>query len=390
VADEHSESETHDDSESDTHGMNGAGNLWSSLQDKINADKAAFLAGATELEDGGDEKSAAEKTESKAKSKPAETTSDDDDDLDELDDDDDDDTETVEQDESDDEEDPDKDLDEDDDKPADKVEPEVAKRLEKVRKTDKRLREQRESHFRAQEERLQSLEAGIKERWSSRIEAAEEFERLKSKKSDPFGTLKALGYDEADFSEMLREGWALYGEGAKDPKYKDAIARMRKERELHNEIAELKKKHETREKTEAEQKQEAEQRRNVEVFIGKVAKLAAASTKTPLAKQFLTADPERAKLELEVVGGRLAQKLGRMPDPKAVMIEFEKEQRRTLRRLGIDPKTATASSSAQAETKNASTKAGAKPAPKTTPVVEEKKPVNKPLTREEFINRKFD
>lgn len=386
MADEHSEADAHggDDGEADTNGTASAGNLWSSFQERAAAAKAEFLAGGIDTE-AGDEKPAA-KTESKP-SKPSETASDDDEDLDDDDlDDQDEDEETVDKDESDDEEDPDKDLDEDDDEPAEKPDAEVAKRLDQVRKTDKRLREQREAHFKSEEQRLQRIEAAIQERWKPRIEAAEEFEKLKSRKGSPFDTLKALGYDEADFSDMLREGWALYGEGAKDPKYKDAVAKLRKDREQAARVAELEKKLEHREKTETEKAQEAEQRRNVEVFIGKVATLAAKSEKTPLVKQYLKADPERAKLELEIVGGRLAQKLGRMPDPKDVMIEFEKEQRRTLRRLGFDPKTRAAAAAAP-ETKNASTKNGAKPASKTTPAADEakKKPVNLPLSREEFI-----
>lgn len=361
MADEHGEAVAHGD-EGDTAGVNGSAS-GSSFADSIAAAKAAFISG--EFGDNADRDS---KSDTKADKGSARDKSDDEDA--DLDEDDQDETEIVEA-KSDDEEDPDKDLDEDEDKPADK-DAETTKRLEQVRKTDKRLREQREAQFKAREQELKDFEARIEAQWKPRIEAAEEFERLKSRKHDPISILKALGYTgSADFADIARLAWGETEEVAKDPKNKAALDRMKKDREMADELASLKKKLEDGEKTAKQREQEAEQRRNVDVFVGKVTK--AVSEKTPLAKKYIESDPDNARVEIEVIAGTLAQRLGQLPDPKSVMVEFEKQERRRLRRYGIDPKTM-------------------KPAvqPAASPAVEVRKPVDKKKPAAPTIETKTD
>lgn len=345
MAGEHIESGEHD---------KAASNGVTSIAD----DRAAFLTGNSGKDDSDEEV------------KPSK-----DDDAD-LDDDDDEEVEAVDADESDEDEsdDPDKDLEDEDEKPA-KVEPEVAKRLEQVRRTDKRLREQRESQFK---ERESQIDATIK-KWEPKLEAAEEFEKLKSRKHDPIAILKAIGYSEDDFADVAREAWAHSPDGAKDPKVKEAIHKTRKEREMADELANIKKSLAEREKTEKEREQQAVREREVEAFIGKVSK--AATEKTPLAAKFLAAEPETARIELEVIAGRLAQQLGQMPDPKKVMIEFEKSQRRMLRRYGIDPATVKAATPKPELATTAKKTAAKKPAAPRADDTDD----DKPLTKADFV-----
>lgn len=360
--------------ESEAHGKAGSNGVSSALDDRLAADRAAFLSGNAGDDEG-----------EKTKAKPSKTA-DDDSDLDE-DDDRDDDADEIEDEDDDkstvdkDEDDPDSDLDEDDD--SEKVEPEVAKRLDQVRRTDKRLREQREAHFKEQEAKLQGLVTELEQKWGKRIEAAEQFEQLKSRKHDPIGILKAIGYDDADFADIAREAWAHSPDGAKDPKYKDAIAKTRRERELADKLSSVEKRLEEQAKAEKERNEQATREREVEAFIGKVSK--SATEKTPLAQKFLEAEPQAARIELEVIAGRLAQQLGQMPDPKKVMIEFEKSQRRMLRRYGIDPtslKAAAPSSSTKTETTKAKMDAK-KTVDKKTKT--EEVDSDKPLSKADFI-----
>lgn len=334
--------------ESGEHGSNGVSD--------IADDRAAFLTGKL----GADE--------SDEEVKPSK---DDDADLDE-DDDVESEEETVDADEDDD--DPDKDLEDEDDAKV-KVDPEVAKRLEQVRRTDKRLREQREAQFKARETQI---EATIK-KWEPKLEAAEEFEKLKSRKHDPIAILKAIGYSEDDFADVAREAWAHSPDGAKDPKVKEAIHKTRKEREMADELAKIKNALAEREKTEKERELQTQREREVEAFIGKVSK--AASEKTPLAAKFLADEPETARIELEVIAGRLAQQLGQMPDPKKVMIEFEKSQRKMLRRYGIDPATVKPTAVKKAVEKVTAKAVTKKPA---APRVDDTDD-DKPLTKADFV-----
>ena len=94
----------------------------------------------------------------------------------------------------------------------------------------------------------------------------------------------------------------------------------------------------------------------------------AASEKTPLAKAYLAKNPARARVDLEVVAGRLIQQTGVLPEPKAVMIAFEKERRQVLRDHGIDPKSRNAAASAANTVSTA----------KTTPKPGDKKTAEKP------------
>ena len=344
--------------------------------------RAAFLAGDGEAKQAPTEDAVAEKV--------VEDPADDDKDLDE------DDTADAVDDEKESESDDDKDLDEEEDKDA-KVEPETAKRLEQVRRTDKRLREQREAQFRERETKIDRHVAELEAKWGPRVQAAEEFEKLKSRRHDPISILKALGYEESDFPDIARETWAHSPEGLKDPKNKEAIARGRKERELSDELAALRKKFDERESTEKQRSEEARIAREVDVYLGKVGK--AASDKTPLAKAYLAEDADGAHEDIRLIAGRLTGETGQVPDPKRVMIELEKQERRRLRRYGVDPKAiATKPLTATTAATDAKVKAIDKTAGKTAGKTADKKTATKktdtteakPLTKEDFIRGTYD
>jgi hypothetical protein len=94
--------------------------------------------------------------------------------------------------------------------------------------------------------------------------------------------------------------------------------------------------------------------------------------KTPLAKKYIAANPQKARAKIEQLTLSMLHEKGEVPSPKAVMIALEKNRRAALRDLGIDPRahvTGVASSSAAAATSSAKSgkpaakaKAGAKPA----------------------------
>ena len=271
--------------------------------------RAAFLAG-----------------ESEEAEKPAEVADDDSD----LEDDDESEAEVS------DEEDPDADLEDDDEEGAEEDD-DTKKRIDKVQRTEKRAREQ----LKAERTRMEAdLEAKAREykagfdaelaQWKPRIETAEKFEKMASRANvDPVSVLKALGVSEDHYEHIGQVFYTLAQMKSDDPekakKARAAAAQLVKQGERDAEIADLKKRLESREQTESQREQQAAADREVDAFISSVTK--AATDKTPLAKTFLKNDADAAREELQIVAFRLAKETGRLPDAKAVMIAFEKHQR---------------------------------------------------------------
>ena len=351
------------------------------------ADRAAFVAGEPDGETA--------EAEKPAKGKPADAneSADDDNDLDEVDSDAEEtsDDESDKDDDSDDEaaeEDDDKDLDDEDEvnaKADAKIDPDVAKRLEQVRRTDRRLRDQRDRQFAQQKAQI---DAALAE-WQPKIDRAVKFERLAARADiDPAGVLEALGV-KPDRFEYISQLLYTIAKGKDDPKSRDAAARLIRERERDEEISNLKKWREERESTDKQREQSAAQEREVERYLDTVVK--AASDKTPLAKRYIAKSPDRARGDLVKIAHRIGEETGATPSPKAVMIAFEKERRRFLRDHGIDPKSASASAanSNGSETKTAPKQDDKKTNAKTKAKVDTTDD-DKPLTKEAFMRGNYD
>lgn len=277
------------------------------------ADRDAFLSGA--WEDDADEKPAPEvekKPSAREDDEEAEDdveeseASDEDDDLD-LDDD-----EDEESDESED----------DDDAPADKQDPELAKRLAKVQKYEKKIRDQaaeRDKQF------AHERDAFVAE-WKPKIDAYENFEKLKARKSDPVSIFKAVGYNEDDYSELSKIFYALSKEGAADPKNREAVSRAIANRELREQNAALEARLAGLEGKLTKQEAEAQASREVEVYVARIAK--AIGDDTPLVKKRLELAPKSTRNALDQVALKLSQKAGGFADPKKVVRAYEKKLER--------------------------------------------------------------
>jgi hypothetical protein len=247
--------------------------------------------------------------------------------------------------------DPDDDLDDDDEevKPDEKVDDETAKRLSHVRRTDKRLREQRENEWASRDSDFAARIKDVEAKWAPRVEAAERFERLAHRASiDPAAALQALGVQEDQYEHVAQILYTL-SKAKDDPKARTAAAQLMKDRELTEEIGSLKKWKEERERSEKERDESSKADQALDAYLDTVA--AATTDKTPLAKQYLKANPKQAKADLAAIAYRIGQETGTPPAPKSVMIAFEKDRRRVLRDHGIDPRAATPAQAATQEPK---------------------------------------
>lgn len=362
--------------------------------------RAAFIAGDLKGEGGGRAAAAADAGDDKGKDddEPADPDDEPDEDLDDdlADKDDvDDDEEEVEVEakdkDDDDDEDPDADLDADE-KPK-KPDADTARRLEQVRKTDQRLRQQRDEYFASRERELEKRETELK----PRLEAADRFEKLKGR--GLVGMIEALaaelnaGEDEIDLA--AKKFYAMSKEGKANPKWKAAVDAMEKERARDGEIKSLRKAQEDRDNADKQSKELAARRAHVDSYLSTVTKALPKSANTPLAQKFFATDRAGALAELEDTAGDLSDKLKRLPTPKEALIAFEKKQRAVLRRFGVDPKTfkptgATSATTVAAAATTAATKPVPKPGDKTraTPGKETADVDEPPLTKNDFINGK--
>jgi hypothetical protein len=322
MAGEHIESEAHSGD-----GSNGASM-------SVAAQRAATLAAlesGEHLADGTDAKP--------AKSKPVETddADDSDDDLEADDDtadaDVDEERDEVVADESDDDDDEEEREDEDEEEVDPAKEPDLAKRLDKVRRAERRSKEtiaRERSTF--EKERDEFIA-----QWKPRVEAAAKFEKLAGRvRYNLVEVLAELGVNvEDDGEELARELYAHSKKGGADPNNKAAVARSRRERELMDEVRELKKRVEDREQTEKQTAAQRQQEEQTKAYISRVAK--AASDAQPLVKKLLTTDTARAHSIIASAAVALLDELGEEPSRTRVLARAEKMWRRELKKIGVDP-----------------------------------------------------
>lgn len=240
-------------------------------------------------------------------------------------------------------------------KPGDKPDAETEKRLAKVQDAEKRSREK----LAAEKQQLEATKAEI-EKAREELKAAREevaqFAKLKERaKLDPAAALKALGVEDLEYA--AKQAYAQSKAKADDPANREAAARQLRERELADEVAELKKWRAEREQREKQQAEQATVQKQAEEYMSGVMKAAASN---PLAKHFIDKAPQKVDRQLRQIAYDLARELDDVPDAEDVIARFEKIRREEAAEYGLDidklisPATASTKKNEQsAEKKNA-------------------------------------
>ncbi len=252
------------------------------------ADRDAFLSGVDEDAEAPAEKPAPVKKPARAVESvddEAAETDDEDDDLDEdLDD-----LDTA--------------VDEEEDAETDKEDPAVTKAHAKIRKLETRMREGL-----AREKAAQTAEInGIVEKMRPKIEAAEKFDRIP--KHDVVAILKAKGYTEEDLEDVSRMIFGHSKAAAADPRHKEASARIQRERELRDELADTKARQSALEERIAKSDESVAQQRALDDYMGRVSKSAKAES-TPILKEMLSIAPKKTARALESIATRVSARHG--------------------------------------------------------------------------------
>lgn len=274
----------------------------------------------------------------KGAEKPGAKDEPDEDDIESVDDDDDADLESDDEGESDaDGDDADGDDEDAEEEPDDeaavaaKKDPELAKRLAAVERTERRHRERRDRERTEFDRERSSFQTETK---AHREQLARFEQAVARAKYDPAGVLEALGLSVDDMGYAGEQAYARSKAAAADPKYRQAADRAMREREMadgHNktaaELAELKQSLKQRD-------DQAAADRVLDDYFGRVTRKA--TDETPRVKALIAADAAAARAELEETAFRLAKKLGRLPKPAQVLAAHEKQIARMLRRYGVD------------------------------------------------------
>ncbi len=200
-----------------------------------------------------------------------------------------------------------------------KADPSIAQAHAKIRKLETRMREsiaRDRSAFDAERK-------AFVEEWKPKIESAQTFDKLKARaKADPIGVLKQLGVTEADYEEVSKILYGLSPAAAADPKNREAVTRLQRERDLREKIEASDARTAALEERLAKQESDAVQSKKIEQYLGKVAK--AVTAETPHTQEMLEAHPKATRVRLDRLAYKMSLKSGDLVEPKKVVRAFEK------------------------------------------------------------------
>lgn len=225
----------------------------------------------------------------------------------------------------------DEDEEDDDDEEDVELDADTKKRLASVQRAEKRAKEQLAAE-------QAKLDQRVKE-WEPRIVAAQKFEELQKRaKYAPDAVLEALGLTTDDFEAAARTLYARSQAGAKDPKNREAAARLQREREAADQNAVMRKELDDLKKQISDRDLQAQQQVAIDEYADTITKAAKSEkVEAPLVKQMLAKTPNKARRRMLEVAAELAAEFGEVATAADVITELEKKRRKELEEDGIDP-----------------------------------------------------
>lgn len=245
----------------------------------------------------------------------------------------------------------------------DDADPELAKRREAMRQTERRQR--------ASLARDRAAFEAERNEWKTQsktvTDAQRRFDDLVARvRYNPTAVLRELGLTEDDLEGAAQHVAAHSKAAGVTPAHKAAAERAMREREAADKATNAEKRVAKLEETIEQERREAAAQRELDVYFRRTFRKA--DDTAPRVKALVAADPKAARAELEVTALELAQKLGRLPKPSAVVAAHEKKIARQLKRYGVE----SAAPAAIAPAKDAKPGAG-KPKPGAKPTTTESK-----------------
>lgn len=218
-------------------------------------------------------------------------------------------------------------ADEDEDVELKSDDPVTQKRLDQVRRAEKRMREA--------EARRDADFADKQRQWQKQVDRVAEIDKLAARiKYDPIPALRALGVSDEDLITIAQAAYAESPEGQKDPARKAAAQQRLKEREKEDEIAAVKRENAEIRKMIEERDQAAKAQAEASKYIADIN--ATAAKQYPLVAGLLKADPDETNDALVALYNTLGKKNGKAPKPAELVAAYDKKERARLTKLGVD------------------------------------------------------
>ncbi len=229
-----------------------------------------------------------------------------------------------------------------DDAPEEKVEakPETVdadtqKRIDRVRKEEKRVKTEI-ADARAEWKREQdSREAKL----APRLEAADRIEKMKARgKTALMELAEEMGVTEDDHDALAKAHYALSKQGKADPRNRPAADQALEKRAHADEVKMLRDRLDARDKADAERESQRSAEQAANAYADRTVQVI--GDESPLLRTFHAKSPDKARRALMETAYRLYKEEGDEPDPADVVSAWEKQRRGELEDLGIDPSAA--------------------------------------------------
>lgn len=258
----------------------------------------------------------------------------------------------------------------------DTTDPELARRLEKIQRQEKRAKDA-VAEARAELERERAAFSKEQEEWRPKVER---FQKLVERaKYDPVAVLVELGFEDGDFEPAARQLYAHSVEGRKDPSLREQSARTLRDRETTSRLEQIEAENKKLREEMQEREQRATEEQRIAAYMGRVEK--AAGDDTPLVSRMLEKAPEKTRAQLRQVAEHLYEQTGEAADPADVVAKLEEVRRAEFEELGFDipaagkraapKKKNPAKASETAVAKTLSNDLGTETKPRTEPVSED-------------------
>lgn len=258
----------------------------------------------------------------------------------------------------------------------DSTDPELARRLEKIQRQEKRAKDA-VAEARAELESERATFSKEQEEWRPKVER---FQKLAERaKYDPVAVLVALGFEDGDFEPAARQLYAHSVEGRKDPNLREQSARTLRDRETMSRLEQVEAENKKLREEMQEREQRATEEQRIAAYMGHIEK--AAGDDTPLVSRMLERAPKKTRAQLRQVAEHLYEQTGEAADPADVVAKLEEVRRAEFEELGFDipaagkkaapKKKNPAKASERAVAKTLSTDLGTEKQPRTEPVSEE-------------------
>jgi hypothetical protein len=210
----------------------------------------------------------------------------------------------------------------------------TTKGLDRIKAAEKRMRLELQKDRDAFERERQASAKDVKDA----KDAVGELQKLRARaKYDPVALLRWAGVDEADFGDVSRMVYASSPDFAKDPKNKEAVTRLAREKEYADKVRSLEEKQAQLEAERKAEKDNAQAEQAINEYLDDVVKTVKPDAH-PVVARLAERSPKQARADLRQIAEVMAQEGGDIRGSNVAAM-LEAVMREELEEAGVDVST---------------------------------------------------